>query len=87
VERLVVAGMLHRTEDPSDRRYLALELTDRGHDVVQRVMAHRRAAIEAILSPMTIAQRRALARALEAFATAAGEPPHGEEGFLLGLAT
>jgi DNA-binding MarR family transcriptional regulator len=87
VDRLVVAGMLHRTEDPSDRRYLTLELTDRGHEVVQRVMAHRRAAIEAILSPMTSAQRRALARALEAFATAAGEPPHGEEGFLLGLAT
>src|SRR6476659_4225674 len=48
VERLVVAGLLRRTEDPSDRRYLALELTDAGHDVVQGVMGHRREAIAAI---------------------------------------
>ena len=85
VERLVVAGLLHRTEDPSDRRYLALELTDAGHDVVQGVMGHRREAIAAIMSSMTSAQRRALARALESFAAAAGDPPHGEEAVLLGL--
>lgn len=87
VERLVVADLLHRAEDPADRRFLTLQLTDRGHAIVHQVMAHRRAAIETILSPMTSAQRRALARALEAFASAAGEPPHREEGFLLGLAT
>lgn len=87
VERLVVAGLLHRSEHPADRRYLSLELTDRGHEVVQRVMAHRRASILAVMAGMTAAQRRALARALETFATAAGEAPHGEEAYLLGIPT
>src|SRR5690348_8270443 len=36
VDRLAVAGLLGRAEDPDDRRYLVLELTDAGHDVVQR---------------------------------------------------
>ena len=87
VERLAVAGLLHRTEQPTDRRYLSLELTDRGHDVVQQVMAHRRTSILEVMAQMTGPQRRALARALETFAKAAGEPPHGEEGYLLGIPT
>src|SRR5690242_3286241 len=87
VERLVVAGLLHRTEQPSDRRYLSLELTDHGHDVVQQVMAHRRTSILEVMAQMTGPQRRALAKALETFAKAAGEPPHGEEGYLLGIPT
>ena len=85
VERLVVAGLLHRTDDPEDRRYLALELTAEGHDIVARVMAHRRASIQAVMANMTSPQRRTIARALATFAEAAGEPPHGEEAYLLGL--
>jgi DNA-binding MarR family transcriptional regulator len=85
VDRLVVAGLLHRSEHPADRRYLSLELTDRGHEVVQQVMAHRRAAVMAVMEQMTAPQRRALARTLETFAVAAGEPPHGEEEYLLGI--
>ncbi|WP_270889037.1 MarR family winged helix-turn-helix transcriptional regulator [Pedococcus sp. 5OH_020] len=85
VDRLVVAGLVERTDDPADRRYLALELTLRGHDVVERVMAYRRASILEVMDHMSSTQRRALARALETFAEAAGEPSQGEEAFVLGL--
>ncbi|GAB3434165.1 hypothetical protein GCM10027517_01950 [Phycicoccus ginsengisoli] len=87
VERLVVAGLLERTDNPDDRRYLALELTPEGRAVVERVMAYRRASILAVMANMSDARRRSLAGALEAFAEAAGEPPRGEEGYLLGLPT
>ena len=87
VDRLVVAGLLKRTEDPDDRRYLALDLSKRGHDVVERVMAHRRASILAVMENMSAARRRALAEALESFAEAAGERADGEEAYVLGLPT
>lgn len=87
VERLVTGGLLERTEQPQDRRYLSLELTSEGRAVVEQVMAYRRSSILQVMANMTSAQRRALARALEAFAEAAGEPPRGEEEYLLGLPT
>jgi DNA-binding MarR family transcriptional regulator len=85
VERLVVAGLLERTDDPSDRRYLALELSAQGRAVVERVMAYRRASILEVMGNMSSARRRALAHALESFAEAAGEPSQDEEGYVLGL--
>ncbi|KQU68931.1 hypothetical protein ASD62_02815 [Phycicoccus sp. Root563] len=87
VERLVVAGLLERTEDPADRRYLALELSKGGHDVVERVMAYRRESILAVMENMSPTSRRALARTLESFAEAAGEPSEGEDAYVLGLPT
>ena len=85
VDRLVVAGLLGRAEDAHDRRYLVLELTSKGHDVVQRVMEYRRAAILAVMENMSASRRRALAAALESFAEAAGERSDGEEAYVLGL--
>lgn len=75
VDRLVVAGMLTRRDDPSDRRNLLLELTDEGRALVDRVMDDRRAAIAAILDRMPAARRRALVPVLRSFAEAAGELP------------
>jgi DNA-binding MarR family transcriptional regulator len=73
VERLVVAGLLDRQDDPADRRNLLLELTASGRELVDRVMDHRRAAVTRILDGMAGDDRRALGAALSAFATAAGE--------------
>lgn len=87
VERLVVGGFLQRSDDPTDRRYLVLDLTAQGHVVVERVMGYRRASILSVMENMTNARRRALAGALESFAEAAGEPAHGEEAYVLGLPT
>ncbi|MGQ0574200.1 MAG: MarR family winged helix-turn-helix transcriptional regulator [Pseudonocardia sp.] len=78
VDRLVVAGLLHRSDDPADRRHLVLALTDAGRALVQEVMGHRRAAVAAILERMPPARRRALAPALTAFAVAGGEVPDAD---------
>lgn len=77
VERLVVAGLLHRRDDPNDRRNLVLELSADGRALVERVMDDRRAAIAEILQEMPPARRRALVPVLRAFAAAAGEVPDG----------
>jgi DNA-binding MarR family transcriptional regulator len=84
-ERLVVAGLVARGDDPQDRRFLRLVLTDEGHRLVETVMQHRRTAVEKVMAQMAPSRRRTVAAALEAFATAAGEVPEIEESYLLGL--
>lgn len=74
-DRLVVAGLLDRRDNPADRRNLLLELTPAGHELVKRVMDQRRAAIAEILDRMPPSRRRALADAMRAFVAAAGEMP------------
>ena len=73
VDRLVGGGLLDRSDDPTDRRNLVLELTGAGRELVDRVMHHRRAAIAEILSRMPPSRRRALVPVLRAFAAAGGE--------------
>lgn len=75
VERLVSQGLLARRDDPADRRNLLLQTTPAGSDLVERVMQHRRAAIEATMASMSADERGALSTGAAAFATAAGEPP------------
>jgi DNA-binding MarR family transcriptional regulator len=71
-DRLVAAGLLERREDPADRRYIRLELTAKGKELVNSVLEHRRQAIAEVISRMPAGRRPALASALEAFADAAG---------------
>jgi DNA-binding MarR family transcriptional regulator len=73
VERLVVAGLLDRRDDPADRRNLLLELTAAGRELVDNVMDHRRAAIVKILERMPSSRRRTLAAGLRSFAEAGDE--------------
>ncbi len=87
VDKLVTAGLVERTDDPADRRYLSLILTPAGHDVVEQVMSHRRQAISKVMDAMPSSRRRTLASVLESFAEVAGEPPGAEEAFILGLPT
>lgn len=75
VDRLVTAGLLHRSDDPSDRRNLVLTLTEAGTALVDEVMDHRRAAIARILARMPASRRRALVPVLRSFADAGGETP------------
>jgi len=74
LDRLVQADLLERREAQDDRRSLSLTLTSRGATLVESVLAHRRAAYLRILKKMPAAERRRLSQALEAFATASGEP-------------
>jgi DNA-binding MarR family transcriptional regulator len=75
VERLVVAGLVDRRDDPADRRNLVLGLTVAGQRLLDEVMEHRRRAVTEILGRMPAARRRALVPVMRAFAQAGGENP------------
>jgi DNA-binding MarR family transcriptional regulator len=72
-DRLVIAGLLNRSDDPADRRNLLLTLTEDGTRLVHEVNASRRAAISEVLDSMPARRRQSLVSALTAFANAAGE--------------
>jgi DNA-binding MarR family transcriptional regulator len=77
-DKLVEAGLVHRSEDPTDRRNMVLQLTPSGRQIVQRMTEHRRAAVEGVLAKMPTTLRGDLVPALLAFAQAAGELPAGQ---------
>ncbi|NUT42465.1 MAG: MarR family transcriptional regulator [Thermoactinospora sp.] len=74
-DRLAGAGLIVRTVNPGNRRETLMRLTPEGQDVVDRVNAHRREEIRAIVSRMAPEHRQALIDAMAAFNEAAGEPP------------
>jgi DNA-binding MarR family transcriptional regulator len=86
VARMVGAGLLSRSDDPTDRRNLVLELTPAGQALVDKVMNERRSAIAKILNRMPASRRRALVPVLRSFAIAAGEVP-AEAAWSLGWTT
>ncbi len=73
-DRLVRMGFLDRRDNPEDRRYLALELTETGAELISTVMAKRRAAVREILEAMGPSDRECLADGLRMFAIAGREP-------------
>ena len=83
-DRLVAAGLLERREDPVDRRYIALDLTVKGRDLVNTVLEHRRQTIADVISRMPAGRRPALVAAMEAFAAAAGGRGTSDGRFTLG---
>jgi len=78
-ERLVQSGLLDRTDDPRDRRNVALTLTEQGSKLVRSVMEHRRAAFRVIVEGMSDSGRSHLRAGLEEFAETAAEPAEGWE--------
>ena len=86
-DRLVAADLLQRREDPADRRYIRLELTREGKELVGTVLQHRRQAIAEVIARMPAGRRPALAAALEAFAAAAGGQGTSDGRFTLGSST
>ncbi|MGB7818991.1 MAG: MarR family transcriptional regulator [Ornithinibacter sp.] len=73
-DRLVGLGLMDRAASPTDRRRVVLTLTDAGADLVDSVMDHRRAALDAILDRMPPDGLRSLVAGLTAFSDAAEEP-------------
>lgn len=84
--KLVDAGLLHRSDDPADRRNLILELTSSGRQLVHTMTERRRAAIASVLAKMPPPLRTGLISALSAFAEAADEIPL-HRAWALGWAT
>jgi DNA-binding MarR family transcriptional regulator len=72
-DRLVAIGLLDRRDDPADRRYLLLDLTERGQRVVAAIMQQRRTTIRGILTRIPESERCAVTAAFQRFAAAGGE--------------
>jgi DNA-binding MarR family transcriptional regulator len=72
-DRLSAAKLIRRDDDPKDRRFLQLRLTEEGMKLVSGMMAHRRAALAEVLSRMPGPEREELERVMTSFAEAAGE--------------
>jgi MarR family transcriptional regulator, negative regulator of the multidrug operon emrRAB len=64
VERLAQSGWVNRGGTPG-RRGLRLTLTDQGRDVLDQLLAARRAAISEMLAPLTASQQAQLSETLE----------------------
>lgn len=86
-DRLVVAGLLSRRDDPADRRHLILELTPAGQRLVDRVNQLRRVAVGDVLGRMPQRSRDVLTAILLDFAEAAGEIDHESGAWSLGWTT
>lgn len=67
-DRLINAGPIARRDDPGDRRYQALPLTDKGASLVATVLEHRRQAVAAVMEKMPKSLRGAAAMGMDAAA-------------------
>lgn len=74
IDRLLVAGLVTRRENPASRREVLLGLSAAGHRIVDTVTDRRRDEIARIVTAMPPARRNQFIAALDAFAAAAGEP-------------
>jgi len=74
-DRMVEAGLVHRLENPGNRREVLVQATEVGLAHVREVTRRRRHEIEGIVRRLDGPDRNAVRLALETFARAAGEPP------------
>jgi DNA-binding MarR family transcriptional regulator len=64
VDGVETAGLIVRATDPCDRRSVLVSLTARGHALLERLEAARRATAEEVFGCLTGAERADLARLL-----------------------
>ena len=68
VDKLVQLGMLHRHEDPQDRRRTLVELTPRARQLLLRLQQGRREVLENLLAQLSDEDYAALLQGVEALA-------------------
>lgn len=76
--RLVGKGLVARRERVDDRRASWVTLTAAGRDLIGEVMRHRRTAIAALVSDLSLTRPVAFAAVLHALVEAAGEVPDAQ---------
>ena len=81
-DRLIRKGLIGRQRSSADRRVVRLTLTVTGRHLVDRVMRRRRRELATIVATTAEVWHPAVAPALRAFATAAGDVP--EQDWWLG---
>ena len=74
-DRLVRKGLVRRHRARTDRRAVLVSVTAAGRQVVDQATARRRELIAGVLRLLPADQQQEVARALAAFAAAAGEVP------------
>jgi DNA-binding MarR family transcriptional regulator len=74
-DRLVRKGLIRRLRARADRRAVQVSITPAGRQVVDQATARRRTLIAGILRKLPPGQQPEIAKALQAFARAAGEIP------------
>ena len=84
-EKLVQAGYIVRSDDPIDRRYIRLQLTEAGADLVNHVLDQRRREMAEVLASLSTDEQSTVAAALELFAGAAGGEPIHDGRFAFSL--
>lgn len=84
-EKLVRAGYVLRSDDPTDRRYVQLDLTEAGSQLVNHVLNQRRTQMTEVLANMSEQERTAVGVAFEVFASAAGGEPIHDGRFAFSL--
>jgi DNA-binding PadR family transcriptional regulator len=73
VDRLEFAGLIDRRTNPDNRREVILSLTPPGRNLVERVLAHRRTEIRALVQRLPAEARAGLVPALRALTAASEE--------------
>jgi DNA-binding MarR family transcriptional regulator len=74
-DALVKNRLLHRQEDPQDRRRIVLTLSEDGQVLVDSLLEHRRQAIAGVVAAVPADRRNRLAEAMQDFARAVGDVP------------
>ena len=69
-DKLVLDGQLLRQEDPSDRRYVVLKLTERGNQTYANLEVRMTAYFEEVIAGVDPAERAAMLRGLQTLAAA-----------------
>jgi DNA-binding MarR family transcriptional regulator len=77
IDRLVVLGLIERTEDPSDRRAKRLTIALKGKNMLEQGIATRRKWMEALTTQLTPEQRLTVIAALTVLTSCAAR--FGEE--------
>ncbi len=77
-DRLVRKGLVRRHRARADRRSVLVSVTAAGRQVVDQATARRRELIADVLRNLPASQQAEVARALAAFAAAAGEVPDSQ---------
>jgi len=67
VQALEELGLASRTTDPTDRRASILDLTEQGHEVLERTRSHRRARLQKALDDWSESDLADFGRLLKEF--------------------
>lgn len=65
IDRLVEQGLVVRDEDPADRRLVIVRLTDKGHQIIDRLHEAGRSGVAGLLQGLNVDELRVVAQAMD----------------------